>query len=62
MPDDSSFAGDSATANVKNVTKNQRVCAYADWQIIGPKAVRGPNCHDLHTNNRQMQAHWGLMN
>ncbi|WP_292575022.1 hypothetical protein, partial [Mesorhizobium sp.] len=31
-------------------------------QIVGPEGVRRSNCHDLHTNNRQMQGDWGLMN
>ncbi|CDX50350.1 hypothetical protein MPL1032_110070 [Mesorhizobium plurifarium] len=31
-------------------------------KLPGKSLGQAVYCHDLHTNNRQMQAHWGLMN
>ncbi|WP_210213233.1 hypothetical protein, partial [Mesorhizobium sp. M1E.F.Ca.ET.063.01.1.1] len=36
--------------------ESTRLCLNLCSQIVGPNNIQGPNCHDLHTNNRQMQA------
>ncbi|MDX8453811.1 hypothetical protein RFM98_13685 [Mesorhizobium sp. VK9D] len=56
------FAGEIPTPNVKTLRRINAFVPKLHRQNVGPEGVPRSNCHDLHTNNRQMQAHWGLMN